>query len=58
MLLELLDVLGAYRRLSKPFTLRQERVWSYIMKNFLISTLREHRDSPGQYYHPLVTGKA
>lgn len=37
-----------YRRLSKPFTVRQERLESCVRKNFLISTLKEHRDRPKQ----------
>lgn len=34
-----------FRRLSKPFTVRQKRFESCVRKNFLISTLKEHRDN-------------
>lgn len=37
-----------YRRLSKPFTVRQERFEFCVRKNFLISTLKEGRDHPKQ----------
>lgn len=37
-----------YRRLSKLFTVRQERFESCVRENFLISTLKEHRGSPSQ----------